>query len=213
MTHTHQESLYSARKRSADSSRPPGFASTAAYFKRLAQKEIRDGDRRQRLWDVASFYGSLAGIIPNMPSGYKHHNGVGRPVTRAERWHARAEECRTLADCFTDQTCRGQLRELAQEYDRMAVAAEPPCCKISAKKFASATAVQKSAAGWLKLLFAMDRRWLSLARSYEFAERLSNFTLTPYSGRTEEIECPQERAFGQCRAMGALLRCAVLHDG
>ena len=124
MTHTHQESLYSARKRSADSSRPPGFASTAAYFKRLAQKEIRDGDRRQRLWDVASFYGSLAGIIPNMPSGYKHHNGVGRPVTRAERWHARAEECRTLADCFTDQTCRGQLRELAQEYDRMAVAAE-----------------------------------------------------------------------------------------
>jgi len=31
--------------------------------------------------------------------------------------------------------------------------------------------------------FDMEHRWLTLARSYEFAERLSNFTLTPYSGR------------------------------
>jgi hypothetical protein len=45
-------------------------------------------------------------------------------VTRAERWKARAEECRTLADCFTDPTCRRQLMELAQDYDRMAKAAE-----------------------------------------------------------------------------------------
>jgi hypothetical protein len=125
MTHTHQEYMHSARKRiSADPSARPGFASTAAYFERRAQKEVRDGDRRQRLLDVAGFYRALARIIPAMPSGYKHNNGVGPPVTRAERWHARAEECRTLADCFTDQTCRGQLRELAQEYDRMAVAAE-----------------------------------------------------------------------------------------
>jgi hypothetical protein len=51
-------------------------------------------------------------------------NDVGLPVTRAERWKARAEECRTLADCFTDPTCRGQLRRLAQSYDRMAIAAE-----------------------------------------------------------------------------------------
>jgi hypothetical protein len=29
----------------------------------------------------------------------------------------------------------------------------------------------------------MERRWLSLARSYEFAERLSNFRSTPYNGR------------------------------
>jgi hypothetical protein len=45
-------------------------------------------------------------------------------VTRAERWKARAEECRTLADCFTDPICRGQLTRLAQGYDQMAVAAE-----------------------------------------------------------------------------------------
>jgi len=44
-------------------------------------------------------------------------------VTRVERWHARAEECRTLADCFTDATCRKQLRELAQNYNSMAEAA------------------------------------------------------------------------------------------
>src|SRR5262245_8397007 len=91
----------------------PGFASTAAYFERLAQKEIRDYDRRQRLLEVARFYRSLAGIIPNMPSGYKHNNDIGPPVTRAERWRARAEECRTLADCFTYPTCREQLRGLA----------------------------------------------------------------------------------------------------
>jgi hypothetical protein len=33
------------------------------------------------------------------------------------------EECRTLADCFTSPTCRKQLTELAQSYDRMAVTA------------------------------------------------------------------------------------------
>jgi hypothetical protein len=40
-------------------------------------------------------------------------------MTRAERWKARAEECRTLADCFTDPTCAAQLRRLAQSYDQM----------------------------------------------------------------------------------------------
>jgi len=74
------------------------------------------------LSEVACFYRSLAGIIPAMPTQYKIK--VGPCLTRAERWHARAEECRTLADCFTDPTCREQLRQLAQSYDCMAVAAE-----------------------------------------------------------------------------------------
>src|SRR5215831_11720993 len=51
-------------------------------------------------------------------------NGAALPVTRAERWKARAEECRTLADCFTDPICRGQLTRLAQDYDQMALVAE-----------------------------------------------------------------------------------------
>jgi hypothetical protein len=122
MIHTHQEYAHYSRKLTDPGSRP-GFASTAVYFERLAQKETRDDDRRERLLQVADFYHSLAGIIPGIPHGYMI-NDVGLPVTRAERWKARAEECRTLADCFTDPTCRGQLRRLAQSYDRMAIAAE-----------------------------------------------------------------------------------------
>jgi len=125
MVHTHQGYEHSARERVrvSDNALPrPGFRSTAVYFEWLAQKETRDYDRRQRLLEVAGFYRSLAGIIPAMPTQYKIK--VGPSVTRAERWHARAEECRTLADCFTDPTCREQLRQLAQSYDCMAVAAE-----------------------------------------------------------------------------------------
>jgi hypothetical protein len=125
MTYTHQEHVHVARKRISDDARlpRPGFKSTAVYFEWLAQKETRDYDRQQRLLEVARFYRSLAGIIPGMPEKYKD-NGIGLPLTRAARWHARAEECRTLADCFTDPICRGQLTRLAQSYDEMAVAAE-----------------------------------------------------------------------------------------
>jgi hypothetical protein len=124
MTYIHQDDVYSARERfSPGPSTRPGFASSAVYFERLAHKETRDADRRQRLLEVAGFYRALAGIIPSMPEKYKN-NGVGLPFTRAERWRARAEECRTLADCFTDPICRGQLTRLAQSYDQMAVAAE-----------------------------------------------------------------------------------------
>jgi len=56
-------------------------------------------------------------------TGYESSSAT-LPVTRAERWKARAEECLTLADCFTDPICRGQLMRLAQSYDQMAVAAE-----------------------------------------------------------------------------------------
>ena len=125
MVHTHQGYEHYARERVqvADNALPrPGFKSTAVYFEWLAQKETRDDERRQRLLEVAGFYRSLAGVIPAMPTHCKIN--VGPSVTRAERWTARAEECRTLADCFTDPTCREQLRQLAQSYDCMAVAAE-----------------------------------------------------------------------------------------
>src|SRR5215471_9668953 len=115
MVHTHQGYERYVRERI--------WEATAVYFEWLAQKETRDYDRRQRLSEVARFYRSLAGIIPGMPEKHKN-NGVGLPLTRAERWHARAEECRTLADCFSDPICRGQLTALAQGYDQMAVAAE-----------------------------------------------------------------------------------------
>jgi hypothetical protein len=100
----------------------PGFASTGAYFQGLADK-ARDEDQRQRWLEVAGFYRSLAGIIPAMPKDY-NHNGRVPPLTRAERWRARAEECQALADCTTNLICRNQLIELAEGYDRMALAAE-----------------------------------------------------------------------------------------
>jgi hypothetical protein len=74
-------------------------------------------------WRWRAFIVPSPRIIPGIPTGYKG-NGAALPVTRAERWKARAEECRTLADCFTDPICRGQLTRLAQGYDQMAVAAE-----------------------------------------------------------------------------------------
>jgi len=124
VTHIHQEHLHSARERSLSApSTRPGFASTALYFESLARKEVRDQERQQRLMEVAGFYRALARIIPAIPNGYKFKDGVV-PVTRAERWRARAEECRTLADCFTDPICRGQLTRLAQSYEQMAEAAE-----------------------------------------------------------------------------------------
>jgi len=103
---------------------PPGFASTAAYFEALARRvRDKDPDRRQHLLEVAGFYRSLARIVPAMPKGYRT-NGAAPPHTRGQRWRARAEECRTLADSFADPTCRRQLTELAQDYERMALAAE-----------------------------------------------------------------------------------------
>jgi hypothetical protein len=71
----------------------PGFASTAVYFERLAQKETRDEDRRCRLLEVARFYRSLAQLIPGIPDGYKQNDNAKLALTRAQRWHGRAEEC------------------------------------------------------------------------------------------------------------------------
>jgi len=44
------------------------------------------------------------------------------------------------------------------------------------KRLAATALTDDSKAGFLD----MERRWLSLARSYEFAERLSNFTGVPF---------------------------------
>jgi hypothetical protein len=122
MTHVHEEQVWHSTRKVLPRP-PPGFASTAIFFERLAKQEKRDSGRRQRLLEVAGFYRALARIIPGMPDGYKN-SAAGLPLTRAQRWHARAEECHTLADCYTDQTCRDQLRRLAQDYERMAAAAE-----------------------------------------------------------------------------------------
>jgi len=70
MLHTYQGHTHDVRERISvpdDLHARPGFASTALYFERLAQKETRDPDRQNRLLEMARFYRSLAGIIPAIP--------------------------------------------------------------------------------------------------------------------------------------------------
>src|SRR5215469_11001617 len=52
---------------------------------------------------------------------------------------------------------------------------------------------------------SIERRWLSLARRYEFSERLSNFTATPFSGpnprRYRPLGLTRAGAWGQLRIL------------
>jgi hypothetical protein len=89
-----------------------GFASTAAFIEALARRE-REPGRRQRLLEAAGFYRSLAEIIPKIPAGYKS-NGAPPALSGAERWAARARQCRTLADHSHDADCRAKLIGLAE---------------------------------------------------------------------------------------------------
>jgi hypothetical protein len=90
----------------------PGFASTADFIEALARRE-REPGRRQRLLEAAGFYRSLAEIIPNIPAGYES-NGAPPALSGAERWAARAWQCRTLADHSHDPDCRAKLIGLAE---------------------------------------------------------------------------------------------------
>ena len=72
-----------------------GFAQTADYFHRRAN-QARE------------------------PAGYK---GWTR-TSRATRYEARAEECRTIAARLSDPKCREQMLSLADMYVGMATAAE-----------------------------------------------------------------------------------------
>ena len=84
-----------------------GFESDAAYFEIVAGQSKNPSDRRH-LREVAKKYRSLSknGKAPLL-------------LSRREHWQHRAEECRTLADQFTDAACRSQLQRLADTYDLM----------------------------------------------------------------------------------------------
>jgi hypothetical protein len=96
-----------------------GFASTVAFFEKRAET-ARDPEDKRRLLEAAGFYRRIADIVPGFPPGFKPSGYKGY----ANRWKARAEECRTIADNLTDRKCREQMRKLAEEYERMAAAAE-----------------------------------------------------------------------------------------
>src|SRR5262249_56677090 len=71
MLHTHQGYARGRVRVPDELCARPGFASTAVYFERLAQKEMRDYDRRQRLLEGARFYRYLAGIITGLPTAFE----------------------------------------------------------------------------------------------------------------------------------------------
>jgi hypothetical protein len=83
-----------------------------------------------------------------------------------------------------------------------------PCSRTSAKKSASAFAVRRNARGCLKPpltasaisdYLEMEQRWLALARSYEFAERLSNFT-EPFRNRKQPKENDRQQDHRACES-------------
>lgn len=94
-----------------------GFKDTAEYFQVRGQRS-RDYDQRRHFLDEARFYRALANIVPGLPAMYKS------PSLTCNRWRDRAEECRTMAEAFRDPDCRRRLFDLADQYDRMAFAAE-----------------------------------------------------------------------------------------
>jgi hypothetical protein len=65
------------------------------------------------------------------------------------------------------------LQNLSEEIRECLVHAEE--CKRLSKIALTPSAI--------KDYLEMEHRWLNLARSYEFAERVSNFTATPFSRR------------------------------
>src|SRR5215510_657940 len=94
------------------------FAQTASYFEARARR-ARIPFVAEQFKDAASFYRQLASIAPTYPSRWDP-----RKVRRGgDRWQMRAEECRTLAEHFTDPTCREKMMRLAETYDGLAQAA------------------------------------------------------------------------------------------
>jgi len=84
-----------------------GFESDAAYFEIVASQSKDPSDRRN-LREVAKKYRSLS-----------RNAKMPLLVSRRQHWQHRAEECRTLADQFTNAACRAQLQRLADTYDMM----------------------------------------------------------------------------------------------
>jgi hypothetical protein len=87
-----------------------GFEGDAAFFDIVAEHAIDANDKKE-LHRVADTYRGLSVSFETPPQFHR---------TRADGWRFRAEECRTLADQFVNETCRQQLERLATAYDKMA---------------------------------------------------------------------------------------------
>ena len=94
------------------------FAAKALHFEQCA-KRAREEDSRQRFQEVAGFYRKLAGIAADFPPRFP-----GGKIWHGTRLEKRAEECRTMAEYFTDPTTKAMMDRLADTYSKMAQVAE-----------------------------------------------------------------------------------------
>ena len=92
-----------------------GFKETAEYFEARAHR-TRDESDKTRLSETARFYRYLAAITPDLPTHYQMPKGV----SRSNRYHNRAEECRTIAALLVNPDCKRQLFDLAATYEHLA---------------------------------------------------------------------------------------------
>lgn len=96
-----------------------GFIDTSAYFE-VRAKKARAREDQQRFQEAAGFYRALARVTPMLPPGYKAPAIEPNGSVKGDRWRARAEECRAIADVMRDPNCRAMLARLAETYDGMA---------------------------------------------------------------------------------------------
>src|SRR5262245_66396306 len=89
------------------------FFESAMYFERRAAK-ARGERERERLHEVAAFYRKLSTITPDFPPEYRMPR-----INRKDRYEARAEELRTMAEHYHAPKCRGELSWLAKIYEQL----------------------------------------------------------------------------------------------
>ena len=100
------------------------FLATAEHFSQRA-KQARSAEDRSRFRDSAKFYRALAAVTPAIPEGCRL-NASARPwlSAQAERYSARAEMCRAIADCLREEGPKLLLMRMAASYDQLANRAE-----------------------------------------------------------------------------------------
>src|SRR5262245_6955823 len=86
------------------------FEGDAAFFDLVAEQATKPDDRKE-LRRVADRYRTLSSCVELLPK-------FGQ--TSAQAWRFRAEECRTMADQFSNDQCRKTLERLAAAYDHLA---------------------------------------------------------------------------------------------
>jgi hypothetical protein len=90
------------------------FEGEAEFFDHIAERAGNPADGAE-LHRVADEYRALDRLAPLLPP---------EKLSRSAAFRFRAEECRTLAEQFSNPECRKYLAELAKTYDHLAESSE-----------------------------------------------------------------------------------------